>query len=256
MISMMMSRRSAAMVAISILATAGACRRTGESAEEVRRPPSTEYVVAVDLSTSQDSADRGIYEALLHELAAGLDFGERLVLLKAHEAGVADTSKVRTTTIQRLRGAKPLGREKNARERAQGTASANVTMLFKSKPVPGTDLLATLHTAGELAEGPNDSTRTVLVLLSDMLHCAEDVCMEPPRKHVPDSAWINRRKQEKRLPSIERMCVVVVGADGFAAEGVPVREFWQRYFAASGANFDEKRYVHRASSAELLKCND
>jgi hypothetical protein len=252
MIYTQLARGAARVVVTSMLIFAAACTRPPVVREV--RSPATQYVVAVDLSTSQDSTERDTHKALLHGLADELDFGDRLVLLKAHAAGVEDTSRVRTIRIPRLRGTKPLPKEKTARDFARRTANANVTALFKSEQVPGTDLLATLHTAGELAEDRNDSTRTVLVLLSDMLHCAQGVCMEPPSRHVPDSAWIEKRKQEERLPSIEQMCVVVVGADGFADGGPRIREFWRRYLSAAGANFDPRRYVHRASSADMLRC--
>ena len=248
------SRASLLFVAIPTLCSAWAC---GDPPPD---PPAariaTQYIVAVDLSTSQDSADRATYKALLHELTEELDFGDRLVLFKAHAAGLQDTSVVRPLSIARTRGPRPLPKEAAARDIMRETASGRVTSLFRNEQIRGTDLLATLHTAGELAEAPSDSTRTVLVLLSDMLQCAQGVCMEPPRGQVPDSAWIEARKQEGRLPSIQRMCVVVIGADEFAAEGVRIREFWRRYLAAAGANLDAKRYVHRASSAELLKCKD
>lgn len=248
------TRRAVLLVALSVFTPAAACRRTVP--EPKPRPAATQYIVAVDLSTSQDSTDRATYKALLHEFAEKLDFGDRLVLFKAHAAGLQDTSIVRPLSIARLHGSKPLPKETATRNLTRETASGRVTSLLKNGQIRGTDLLATLHTAGELAEAPNDSTRTVLVLLSDMLQCAQGVCMEPPQADVPDSAWIEQRRQQDRLPSLRGMCVVVVGADEFAEEGVRVREFWRRYFAAAGANFDAKRYVHRASSAEMLTCEN
>ncbi len=212
-----------------------------------------QYVVAVDLSTSLTPAERGSQERLLEELAASLEFGDRLVLLKAHAAGVrSDTSTVQVVTMPPLAGGEPLQSDVDDREMGRGRAERSVKRLFQAEPTRGTDLLATVHTAGERARG-FAAGRTVLVLLSDMLHCADRVCIEPPRP-VPDSTWIAARTQAGRMPRLAGMCVVAVGADAATDHGVRVREFWRRYFHAAGADFSEDRYVYGVSDPAVLRC--
>ncbi|HEV3049254.1 MAG TPA: hypothetical protein VGX50_03055, partial [Longimicrobium sp.] len=82
---------------------------TTTRAESAATP--TQYVVAVDLSTSLTATERANHKALLHSLVATLEYGDQLVLLKAHEAGAkADTSTVRTVSMPVPRGRKPLQR--------------------------------------------------------------------------------------------------------------------------------------------------
>jgi hypothetical protein len=152
-------------------------------------------------------------------------------------------------------GAQPLKRERDELELARLTADGYVTTLFKTEPINGTDLFATLHTAGEQAGQGTGSGRKVLVVLSDMLQCArgEGVCMEK-QGGLPDSAWIAARQQQGLIPSLEGVCVAVVGADASKAEGVDVREFWRRYFQTAGADFSPARYVHGASGTAVLRC--
>jgi hypothetical protein len=248
------TRRTAMLPAIGALLLTAACgggARTADAADAPPRTP-TEYVVAVDLSTSLTPTERESHRALLQGLVRELDFGDRLVLLKTHAAGVRDTSTARTVSMPVARGARPLQREREELDFARQTADAYVTSLFRSSAVNGSDLFATLHTAGEQIRTGTGS-RKVLVVLSDMLQCTRDVCIEGTRP-LPDSAWVAARKRQGLAPSLDGVCVAVVGADDSNARGVGVRDFWRRYFQAAGAGFDDARYVHTASSPSILRC--
>lgn len=248
------TRRAALVPAIGALLVSAACgggARTAQAETPARTP--TEYVVAVDLSTSLTPTERESHKALLQSLVRELDFGDRLVLLKTHAAGIRDTSTARTVAMPVARGSRPLQREKDELEVARQTADVYVASLFKSAPVNGSDLFATVHTAGEQMQG-RTSARRVLVVLSDMLQCTGDVCMEGTRP-LPDSAWIAARKQQQLVPLLEGVCVAVVGADDSNARGVGVRDFWRRYFQAAGASFNPERYVHSASDPSVLRCD-
>lgn len=213
---------------------------------------STQFVVAVDLSTSLTETERASHQALLRALVKDLDYGDRLVLLKAHAAGIRDTSTARTVTMPTLRGSQPLQREKDELELARQTADLYVASLFKTAPVNGTDLFATMHTAGERAR-EGTGARKVLVVLSDMLQCTPDVCMERPNG-LPDSTWLAGQKQQGLVPALDSICVSVVGPDATTTQGVKVREFWSRYFQTAGASFSANRYVHNASTPAALRC--
>ncbi len=246
------ARRAAMPLATSALLLTAACGGGGEvkAAEPPRTP--TQYVVAVDLSTSLTPTERAGHEALLHALVRELDYGDRLVLLKTHAAGIRDTSTARTVAMPVPRGSQPLQREKDELALARQTADLYVTSLFRTAPVNGSDLFATMHTAGErVREGTGG--RKVLVVLSDMLQCTSAVCMERAGG-LPDSAWIAGQKRQGLVPALDDVCIAVVGADATTARGVSVREFWRRYFRTAGANFSPTRYVHGASSPAGLRC--
>lgn len=244
-------RISAAAFTLAALVSTAACGRDAE-ANPPPPPPPTQYVVAVDLSTSLTPTERNAHEDLVHALVRELDFGDRLVLLKTHAAGIRDTSTARAVSMPVTQGSRPLQRHRDELEFQRQIADGYVTTLFKTQPVPGTDLFATLHTAGEQI-GTGTGARKVLVVLSDMLQCAGDVCMERAGG-LPDSAWIAARQAEGLVSGLDDVCVAVVGADDSTAQGVRVRDFWRRYFQAAGADFDPARYVHNASGPGILRC--
>ncbi|HEU4882922.1 MAG TPA: hypothetical protein VFT45_11765 [Longimicrobium sp.] len=255
------SLRPAIGIALSILAASGGCqdegsRTAGDSDSSAKHTAvadsGTQFVVAVDLSTSLTATERASHEALLHALVAELNYGDRLVLLKTHAAGIRDTSTARMVTMPTPRGTHPLQREKDELELARQTADLYVTSLFKTPPINGSDLFATMHSAGERAREATGG-RKVLVVLSDMLQCTTAVCMEQAGG-LPDSAWIAGQKQQGLVPQLDGVCVSIVGVDATTAQGVSVREFWRHYFQTAGAEFNPQRYVHSASSPGVLRC--
>ena len=241
--------------ALAALATASDCagdQSRNETDSGSSRTP-TQYVVVVDLSTSLTPTERASHTSLLHSLVATLDFGDQLVLVKAHAAGVKnDTSAPTIVTMPTPRGSNPRQREKHALELQRQTADLKVTSLFEQPTTNGSDLLATMHTAAERAR-QNEGKRPVLLVLSDMLQCAGGLCMERP-EGLPDSGWTASQKQQGLVPSLDSVCVAVVGADASTAHGVKVREFWQSYFQVAGARFTPERYVHSASTPSVLRC--
>lgn len=252
-------RLGAAAITLPLLGLLTACpqsgteQRSGTKTDEPARA-STQYVVAVDLSTSLTDTERGNHKQLLDALAASLDFGDRLVLLKAHQAGVkSDTAKPRIVSMPGLMGNEPLQSDLDELELQRETAANAVTSLFKTAPVNGTDLFATMHTAGERAR-ESEGKRAVLLVLSDMLQCTADVCMERPNG-LRDSAWIAAQKQAGLVPPLDQVCVSVVGADASTSHGVKIREFWSDYFQTAGARFSPNRYMHSASSPAVLRCD-
>jgi len=216
--------------------------------------PPTQFIVAVDLSTSMDSMARATHEKVLHALVDSLGFGDRLVLLTVHEKGVKSGAAMKSVAAPVLTGSKPTTGKKHALRLTRQTANLYVSTLFKGDPVVGSDILATLHTAANLAAGSASGSRTELLILSDMLHCAAPVCMDPP-KAVPDSSWIEARKQQGLIRPLDHVCVSIVGADDSTLEGVRVRDFWRLYFQAAGADFSPTRYVHTAPPTGIARCS-
>ena len=235
----------------------GDSQKTGAGARTVEVPAraATQYVVAVDLSTSLTDTERGNHKVLLDALAAGLEFGDRLVLLKAHPAGVkSDTATPRIVTMPSLEGEHPLQSDLDELDMQREAAANAVASLFKTAPLNGTDLFATMHSAGERSR-ESEGKRNVLLVLSDMLQCTSgSVCMERVDE-LPDSSWIITQKEQGLVPSLDSVCVSVVGADASTAQGVKVREFWNAYFRAAGARFSPARYVHGASTPTALRCD-
>jgi hypothetical protein len=109
-----------------------------------------------------------------------------------------------------------------------------------SAKVLHTDIFTTLAVASEFARDSRGKP-TTLVLLSDMLQSAKGIEMEHLSR-MPPPHWVEDQNRMGLLPQLNGACVAVVGADATTREGITVRNFWQRYFAAAEAPLDPRRY--------------
>lgn len=239
-----------------MLAACGSDAKKSEATEAV--PPrvaaaAKQVVVAVDLSSSLTDQERTSNRNLLSTLASSMGYGDRLVLVQAHAKGVRDDAVVTSVEMPPAKNPnRPLGKDKSALSMAHQTADIYIGSMFKRTPTNGTDLIATLHTAAERVRD-GGGRLTTLIILSDMLQCTRDFCMERPGS-VPSTNWIAAQSHEGLVPDLSGVCVSVVGADATTSHGVRVRTFWESYFRAAGANLARERYFHRTGDPALLSC--
>lgn len=242
---------------LSILPVAFASLASGcrEAQSEPTNPPAkTEQVIAiVDRSSSVTPTETRHQQQVLSSLVEGLSFGDRLVLIVAHAKGIRTDSAIPPVEMPVANNVeRPLSRENTALKSAKTRALRQIDRLFARGTVAGTDLLATLHTAEDAVHDAGDRDVT-LIVLSDMLQCADGVCMEG-QGGVPSASWVAQKSRDGTIPNLRNACVSAVGADDTSARGVDVRDFWARYFAASGAQFSTTRYRHAVTRIESLRC--
>lgn len=109
--------------------------------------------------------------------------------------------------------------------------------------INGTDILSTLHdVAAEMRAYPE--YRAILYLFSDMLQSNRAIDMEGLRRMPPED-WVQRAEAEGRLPDLEGLCVVVVGARVDTEAAQRVKAFWDEYFRATGATLHDRNYMLR-----------
>ena len=115
----------------------------------------------------------------------------------------------------------------------------------------GTDILSTLFEVSDhLADA--DNRQSTVLLMSDMIQAGNGVSfVKTINRH---SSQINELKAGKRVPELGGLCVTVVGADASTVQGVKIREFWEAYFNAAGADFSIDRYRHSVAHVESLFC--
>ena len=119
------------------------------------------------------------------------------------------------------------------------------------RSVPTTDLFTTLHIAAEHLRDAGDREKELLIL-SDMLQSTSAFEFQGAQR-MPPASWIAAQEEERLLPSLERACVVVIGADHTTPEGQRVRRFWDEYFKATGAMLDDANYRLRAPT-DVVSC--
>lgn len=232
---------------LAILAAAcGSGDRTqaGETAEAVVVRQPRQVIVLVDLSASQAPAMLGEARAFLDRLISELWFGDRLVLLEVHQAGVREAARRWVDTLPSLPDPSFVTSRDRHRLKGDLDAARSVSAIFfdpeRARRARHTDLFSTLHVAAEFTRAAGGH-QTVLVVLSDMLQSAGNIEMEGLRR-MPPEGWIDAQRAAGLLPRLDGACVMVVGADATTPEGAAVRDFWLRYFEAAGARLRPESY--------------
>lgn len=247
------SGRGVALIAIALLTgSLAGCGDDFAPPADASVPP-RQAIVAVDLSGSLTPEELRRHQQLVGAVIEGLSFDDRLVLLAIRTDGARDDSRTWKTIMPGARNpSRPLSREERQLEQAKAEAHDIAGALFRSPPAPGTDIFATLHAAADFIREAGES-RPSLLILSDMLQCTGGVCMENAGG-VPGESWIERQQERGLLPSLDGVCVSIVGGDASTPQGVNVRDFWGMYLTQAGARFDVGRYRYQASSVRSLEC--
>jgi hypothetical protein len=109
--------------------------------------------------------------------------------------------------------------------------------------IDGTDILSTLHDVAEdLRAGPG--REATLYIFSDMLQSNRAIDMEGLSK-MPPGDWVDRQTSAGTLPDLSGLCVYVVGARVDTRASQRVKDFWEDYFTATGARFEDRNYTLR-----------
>jgi hypothetical protein len=244
--------RGSSAIILVIIASTGCTesRAAGASAP----PPSTQYVVGIDISGSRTPKQLEDAENVLTALVGRMQFGDRLVLIETYQTN-NDSAAQWESTAPEPRHQQPTGGDRKRLEQFRTVTAALIPTFFDPKravSVKSTDIMATLFRGAEYAKA-RPGEPTMVLLLSDMLNSTRELNMEK-RGGIPDSRWIAGRKAEGRLPDLRGTCVFVVGADLASARGAAARRFWGEYFRAAGAAFDVSDYRGHVSDARELVC--
>lgn len=106
-----------------------------------------------------------------------------------------------------------------------------------------TDILATLHDVASEVQAYS-SSRPIVYLFTDMLQSDGVIEMEEGRAMPPDG-WVAERARAGRLPDLGGACIMVIGARTDTRLGQRVKDFWDRYFEATGAELQDRNYTYR-----------
>lgn len=119
--------------------------------------------------------------------------------------------------------------------------------------VGGTDILSTFHdVAAEVDAYPNH--RPILYVFSDMLQSNRVMNFEGGNNPVSRLGWIRDADEEGRLPSLNGVCVVIVGARTDTEHGQAVKRFWTEYFDRTGATLLSSNYLLRPVRLQRHPC--
>lgn len=218
-------------------------------------PPGMQYIVGIDISGSRTPTQLEEAQNLLGGVIGRMEHGDRIVVLETYRARSDSAVHWEDSLPARKNPEKLTGQEKIALVDFRELAIDMTGTFFDPARYPkmmSTDLFSTLARAADYTRSAR-GRRTVVLLLSDMLQSTPDVNMERTGG-IPGVAWIEERRVQGRLPDLSGVCVVVAGADVVSARGAQVRDFWERYFAATGATFSRVKYRNMIADPTEVGC--
>ena len=213
------------------------------------------YIVGIDISGSRTKAELDESKQLLDALINRLDAGDRLTLIEVYQGGRQPARQWSGNIKAPRNPGKLTGSDKRRVDDFRNIARMQSSILFDSaraKEIQATDIFGTISRAADYAKASRDRG-TTLLLLSDMINETPDVRMVN-QQDIPRDQWIQRLAAAKRIPQLNGVCVVVVGADVSSARGAAIRDFWDKYFQAAGTRVEADNYRNMISDPSEVAC--
>lgn len=213
----------------------------------------SQFTVLLDVSASRPPAMIAEGERFMDTVIDHMSYGDRLLVLQMYEEGVNEAKGDLDLSLIKPSESLTLD-EKEELKTARNVLKEPVHLFFRraqTRPVMHTDILTTLSIASEKI---GDGKRNELIALSDMLQSSKEFEFEH-LKRMPPPNWITEHKQQGLVRPLYGACVMAVGADPSTRDGVVIREFWQKYFEASGATLSTKNYRTTPPSDDSSWCD-
>lgn len=213
---------------------------------------SRQYTVLLDVSASRPLAMIAEGERYMDALIDQMNYGDRLVVLPMYEAGVNEAKNDLDISLMKPSSSLTLDDVEELKT-ARNDLKEPVHIFFtraRASSVMHTDILTTLSIASEKI---SDAKRNQLLILSDMLQSSKEFEFEHLRR-MPPPGWLEKQKQDGLIRPLYQACIIAIGADPSTHEGIVVRDFWQKYFAASDASLSARNYRTTPPAGNLSIC--
>jgi len=221
-------------------------------------PEATRLVLFVyDRSTSIPDHTLQLAQRLTNERVMALHHGDRVGGMQLLQLSLAEAPERWTQNVPE-RTVKDFDIARDSVLRIRFLRDATVLLGRLSDPkgreaINGTDILSTLHDVAEELRAYPDHEAT-LYLFSDMLQSNRQIDMENLRLMPPDD-WVAKASGGGRLPDLNGLCVVVVGARVDTEPSQRVKAFWKEYFQATGATLRDQNYMLRPVRLPMNPCS-
>jgi hypothetical protein len=229
----------------------------GGSAGAKPAPPATnQYIVGIDLSASRSvEALRDSRRLIDNLIESRLHNGDELVLLEMYgSTDTGDHQWIDSVPRSRTPGV-VTPTDQRRLDDFKAVAHQVVSAMFdptRVRKIDNTDVFGTIGRASDYAQAAH-GRRPTLILLSDMENSTAEMRMERDGG-IPSAKWIQVRQSANRLPVMRGVCVVVAGAGSNTQREAAIRDFWVRYFAASGTTLTPDNYRAFMPDALELRC--
>jgi hypothetical protein len=217
----------------------------------------TLYIIGVDVSDSFQTPERvDQARSLVDGVIQNMTYGDAIAIVETFRSG-SDSVGSWTDSIPAARhpGSPSVNERRHLDQFKDVAKTIAASFIRPRKPAISTDILALVQRASDYAKVAQLRGRpTTLVIVSDMMNYSNELKMTNIAS-IPTEAWVTSRKAQGLIPELPGMCVGVSGADVSSTRGIAVRNFWQNYFKATGANFSQDRYRTLMLDAKQVSCS-
>ena len=201
--------------------------------------------VFVDMSGSTDVARRTVYRRAFDKIYQNLQQGDRIIVGPVTGRSYLDFKPAVDAEIPRKSLWVDRLKFEHDFDRTKRRIRADVEELLAPKSgAPHTEIINSLNIADKIFS--NEKRQKILIILSEMIQDSKEYNFK--RTKITDAYVtdiIRDRRNQNLLPNLATVKVYVAGARASNPKKYrSIERFWDRYFAAAGADFSLHRYGH------------
>ena len=201
--------------------------------------------VFVDMSGSTNRARRTLYRNAFEKIYQNLQQGDRIIVGTITGRSYIDFKPVVDAEIPKQSlWINRISYEQNMAKTKKDIQTEVEKLLSRKRGTPRTEIINSLNIADKIFH--NEKRQKILIILSDMVQDSKEYNFERVKVTNQYTAQIIRKRQEQNLiPKLDSVKVYVAGASAADPKKFrSIEKFWNRYFAACGADFSLHRYGH------------
>ena len=201
--------------------------------------------VFVDMSGSTNQARRTVYRNAFEKIYQNLQQGDRIIVGTITGRSYIDYKPAMDAEIPKQSiWVNRITYEQNLAKTKKDIQTAVEKLLSAKRGTPRTEIINSLNIADKIFH--NETRQKILIILSDMIQDSKEYNFD--RVKVTDGYTTNiirDRERQNLIPNLETVKVYVAGASASNSKKFrSIEKFWNRYFAAAGADFSLHRYGH------------
>ncbi len=201
--------------------------------------------VFVDMSGSTNRARRTLYRNAFEKIYQNLQQGDRIIVGTITGRSYIDFKPVVDAEIPKQSlWVNRISYEQNRAKTKKDIQTEVEKLLSRRRGTPRTEIINSLNIADKIFH--NEKRQKILIILSDMVQDSKEYNFERVKVTNQYTSQIIRKRQEQNLiPKLDSVKVYVAGASAADPKKFrSIEKFWNRYFAACGADFSLHRYGH------------
>ena len=201
--------------------------------------------VFVDMSGSTNRARRTLYRNAFEKIYQNLQQGDRIIVGTITGRSYIDFKPVVDAEIPKQSlWVNRISYEQNMAKTKKDIQTEVEKLLSRKRGTPRTEIINSLNIADKIFH--NEKRQKILIILSDMVQDSKEYNFERVKVTNQYTSQIIRKRQEQNLiPKLDSVKVYVAGASAADPKKFrSIEKFWNRYFAACGADFSLHRYGH------------